>query len=102
MKIIFVAINYVLELVEVDALSSNTGKSVTIFLNKNIFSRFKIIRVIISDGGSEFFNILLKGFLEKYNVKHKVATPYNPHINRQVGVSNCEINSILAKYCECQ
>ncbi|XP_060200366.1 uncharacterized protein LOC132628616 [Lycium barbarum] len=35
--------------------------------------------------------------MEKYGVKHRVATPYHPQTSRQVEVSNREIKSILAK-----
>ncbi|XP_070009671.1 uncharacterized protein [Nicotiana sylvestris] len=37
------------------------------------------------------------GLLEKYGVKHKVATPYHPQSSGQVEVSNREIKSILGK-----
>ncbi|XP_075086126.1 uncharacterized protein LOC142168858 [Nicotiana tabacum] len=37
------------------------------------------------------------GLLEKYGVKHKVATPYHPQSSGQVEVSNREIKNILAK-----
>ncbi|XP_075103014.1 uncharacterized protein LOC107826602 [Nicotiana tabacum] len=37
------------------------------------------------------------GLLEKYGIKHKVATPYHPQSSGQVEVSNREIKSILAK-----
>ncbi|XP_059284735.1 uncharacterized protein LOC132038028 [Lycium ferocissimum] len=35
--------------------------------------------------------------MEKYGVKHRVATPYHPQTSGQVEVSNREIKSILAK-----
>ncbi|XP_070033097.1 uncharacterized protein [Nicotiana tomentosiformis] len=38
-----------------------------------------------------------KGLLEKYEVRHKVATPYHPQTSGQEEVSNREINSILTK-----
>nr|XP_009789162.1 PREDICTED: uncharacterized protein LOC104236844 [Nicotiana sylvestris] len=37
------------------------------------------------------------GILEKYGVKHKVATPYHPQSSGQVDVFNREIKNILAK-----
>ncbi|XP_075073990.1 uncharacterized protein LOC107817698 [Nicotiana tabacum] len=37
------------------------------------------------------------GLLEKYGVKHKVATPYHPQSSGQFEVSNREIKSILTK-----
>ena len=70
----------------------NEGKSVTVFLQKNIFSRFGTPRVIISDGGSHFCNKLFKGILEKYGVHHNVSTLYNPQTSGQVEVSNRDIN----------
>ncbi|XP_059310257.1 uncharacterized protein LOC132061457 [Lycium ferocissimum] len=35
--------------------------------------------------------------MEKYGVKHRVATPYHPQTSGQVEVSNREIKNILAK-----
>ena len=78
-------------------LANNKGKSVTAFLEKNIFFRFGTPRAIISDEGSHFCNKLFKGLLEKYGVRHNVETPYNPQTSWQVEVSNREIKQILAK-----
>ncbi|XP_019256095.1 PREDICTED: uncharacterized protein LOC109234524 [Nicotiana attenuata] len=52
---------------------------------------------MLSDGGSHFCNKAFTGLLEKYGVKHKVATPYHPQWSGQVEVSNREIKNILAK-----
>ena len=97
MKYILVAVDYVSKWVEAIALANNEGTSVTAFLKKNIFSRFGIPRAIISDGGSRFCNRLSKGLLEKYGVRHNVATPYHPQTSGQVEVSNREIKQILSK-----
>ena len=97
MKYILVAVDYVSKWVEAVALSNNEGKSVTAFLKENIFSRFGTPRAIISDGGSHFCNKLFKLLLEKYGVRHNVATPYHPQTSGQVEVSNREIKQILAK-----
>lgn len=35
--------------------------------------------------------------LAKYNVKHKVSTPYHPQTCRQVEVSNMQLKQILEK-----
>ena len=78
MKYILVAVDYVSKWVEAIALANNEGKSVTTFLKMNIFSHFGTPRDIISDRGSHFCNRLFKGLLEKYGVRHNVATPYNP------------------------
>ncbi|CAN6704642.1 unnamed protein product [Malus baccata var. baccata] len=60
-------------------------------------ARFGMPRVIISDGGSHFCNRTIEALLRKYNVNHKVSTPYHPQTNGQAEVSNREIKQILEK-----
>ncbi|XP_047267227.1 uncharacterized protein LOC124897808 [Capsicum annuum] len=92
------SVDYVSKLVEPVALADNEGKRVMAFLKKNIFSRFGVLRTIISDGGSHFYNKIFRAVLAKYGVKqHHVATPYHPQTSGQVEVSNREIKAILAK-----
>ncbi|XP_047263741.1 uncharacterized protein LOC124896247 [Capsicum annuum] len=91
------AIDYVSKWVEAIALPNNEGKSVTFFLKKYIFTRFGTPRVIISDGGSHFCNRVFGALLDKYGVKHKVATPFHPQTSGQVEVLNRENKSILQK-----
>ncbi|XP_075494817.1 uncharacterized protein LOC142532393 [Primulina tabacum] len=64
---------------------------------KNIFSRFGTPRAIISDGGTHFCNRQFDSLLDKYGVRHKVATPYHPQTSGQVEVSNRELKRILEK-----
>ncbi|KAM1180394.1 hypothetical protein ACFX2G_019866 [Malus domestica] len=54
-------------------------------------------RVLISDGGSHFCNCTIEALLKKYNITHKVATPYHPQTSGQAEVSNREIKHILEK-----
>lgn len=96
MKYILVVVDYVLEWAEEVTLLDNEGKSVTLFLKKNIFSVFGTRRFIISDGGSHICNKFFMELLEKYGVCHNVVPPYNPQSSCQVEVSNCEIELILA------
>lgn len=97
MTYILVAVDYVSKWAEAIALPNNVVRSVTAFLKKNIFTRFGTPRAILSDGGSRFCYKAFAGFLEKYGVKHKVATPYHPQSSSQVKVSNPEIKNILEK-----
>jgi len=48
---ILVAVDYVSKWVEAMAAPKNDAKTVVKFLKKNIFSRFGVPRVLISDGG---------------------------------------------------
>nr|XP_016502078.1 PREDICTED: uncharacterized protein LOC107820332 [Nicotiana tabacum] len=96
-KYILVVVDYVSKWVEAVALSTNDAKGVTSFLKKNIFTHFGTQRAIISDGGTHFCNRAFARLLEKYGVRHKIATPYHPQTSGQVEVPNREIKSILTK-----
>ncbi|XP_028216552.1 uncharacterized protein LOC114398566 [Glycine soja] len=64
---ILVVVDYVSKWVEVVATPKNNAKTIVKFLKKNIFSRFGVPRVLISDEGSHFCNsqLELKKILEK-------------------------------------
>ncbi|XP_050896392.1 uncharacterized protein LOC127103157 [Lathyrus oleraceus] len=94
---ILVAVDYVSKWVEAVALPTNDSKVVVTFLKNNIFSRFGVLRALISDEGTHFLNKLMENLLKKYNVKHKIATPYHPQTSSQVEVSNRKIKQILEK-----
>ena len=75
---ILVAVDYVSKWVEAIATSTNNAKVVIKFLKKDIFTRFGILRALLSDNGTHFCNKPLESILKKYGVFHKVATPYHP------------------------
>ncbi|KAM2450829.1 hypothetical protein TB2_008259 [Malus domestica] len=94
---ILLAVDYVSKWVEAKATHTNDSRVVADFIKTNIFSRFWMPRVIISDRGSHFCNRTIKALFKKYNVKHKVLTPYHPQTSGQAEVSNREIKQILEK-----
>ncbi|XP_050136150.1 uncharacterized protein LOC126611867 [Malus sylvestris] len=94
---ILLAVDYVSKWVEAKATRINDSKVVADFIRTNIFARFGMPRVIISDGGSHFCNRTIEALLRKYSVTHKVSTPYHPQTNGQAEVSNREIKQILEK-----
>ncbi|XP_070029708.1 uncharacterized protein [Nicotiana sylvestris] len=94
---ILVAVDYVSKWVEAVALPNNKARSVVAFLKKSIFTRFGTPRAIISDGWSHFCNKAFDTLLVKYDVNHKVSTPYHPQASGQVEVFNRDIKSILSK-----
>lgn len=79
------------------ATPTNEAKVVTKFLVKNILSRYRTPREIISDGGTRFCNKLFENLMTKYGVKRKVATAYHPQCNGQAEILNREIKRILEK-----
>ncbi|KAM1113990.1 hypothetical protein ACFX2B_046034 [Malus domestica] len=94
---ILLAVDYVSKWVEAKATRTNDSKVVADFVKTNIFSKFGMPRVLISDGGSHFCNRTIGALLKKYHVTHKVSTPYHPQTNGQAEVSNREIKQILEK-----
>ncbi|CAN6554299.1 unnamed protein product [Malus baccata var. baccata] len=94
---ILLVVDYVSKWVEAKATKTNDSKVVSDFIKSNIFARFGIPRAIISDGGSHFYNRTFEALLRKYNVTHKVSTPYHPQTSGQAEVSNREVKQILEK-----
>ncbi|KAM2835107.1 hypothetical protein PS2_032070 [Malus domestica] len=97
---ILLIVDYVSKWVEAKATQTNGSKMVADFIKTNIFSRFGMPRVLISDEGSHFCNRTIEALLKKYNVKQKVSSPYHPQTNRQAEISNREIKQILEKTVE--
>ncbi|XP_070667515.1 uncharacterized protein [Malus domestica] len=94
---ILLAVDYVSKWVEAKAARTNDSKVVAEFVKSNIFARFGMPRVLISDGGPHFCNRTIEAVLKKYNVTHRVSTPYHPQTSGQAEVSNQEIKQILEK-----
>jgi len=94
---ILVTVDYVSKWVEAVATPHNDAKTVMKFLKKNIFSRFGVPRILISDRGTHYCNNQLQKVLKQYSVTHKVASPYHPQTNGQAEVSNRELKKILEK-----
>jgi len=78
---ILIAVEYVFRWVEVVPTQKADSKTVIKFVKKNIFSRFGIPQVLISDGGKHFCNLQLEKVLEHHGVKHRIATTYHPQSN---------------------
>ncbi|RDX77890.1 pol, partial [Mucuna pruriens] len=71
---IFLAVDYV----EAIATKTNNAKVVVDFLKSNIFCRFGVPKVLISDQGSHFYNRAMASLLHKYGVMHRIAIAYHP------------------------
>nr|XP_012567485.1 uncharacterized protein LOC105851317 [Cicer arietinum] len=83
--------------VEAVATTTNDLQQVIKFLKKNIFTRFGVPQSLISDEGTHFLNRKMEYLLRKYNVRHRVATPYHPKTSGQVEVSNRQLKRILER-----
>ncbi|GJU23850.1 reverse transcriptase domain-containing protein [Tanacetum coccineum] len=93
---ILVAIDYVSKWAEGEALPTNDARVVVNFLKK-IFSRFGILKALISDRGTHFCNRQMEKILKKYGVHHRIATAYHPQTSGQVENTNKALKRILEK-----
>nr|GEY85214.1 reverse transcriptase domain-containing protein [Tanacetum cinerariifolium] len=90
------SVDYLSKWVEAKALPTNDARVVVKFL-KSLFSRFGILRAIISDRGTHFCNDQFNRVMIKYGVTHRLATDYHPQTSVQVEVSNHGLKHILER-----
>nr|GEY61916.1 reverse transcriptase domain-containing protein [Tanacetum cinerariifolium] len=95
-KYILVAVDYLSKWVEAKTLPTNDARVVCKFL-KNLFAKFRTPRDIISDRGTHFCNDYFAKVMLKFDVTHRLATPYHPQTSGQVEVSNYCLKRILER-----
>ena len=94
---ILLAVDYVSKWVEAIACLKNDANTVVGILQRNILSRFRTPRTIISDGGSHFANKVFEKLMNRYGIKHIMSFSYHPQTNGQAEISNREIKKIFEK-----
>ena len=94
---ILLAVDYVFKWVEAIACPRNDANIVVGFIQRNILSRFRVLRLIISDEGIHFANKLFEKLMSSYGIKHVMGLTYHPQSNVQAEISNMEIKNILEK-----
>ena len=66
-------------------------------LKEVIFPRFGVPRYLMAAGGSHFIHGVFHKMLAKYDVNHRIASPYHPQSSGQIELGNREIKLILQK-----
>ena len=84
-------------LVEAIPTSSVDHNTSIKMLKEVIFPRFGVPRYLMIEGGSHFIHGAFGKILAKYDVNHRIASPYHPQSSGQVELSNREIKLILQK-----
>jgi hypothetical protein len=92
---ILVAMDYVSKWVEALPCKKAENMSSKRMFEEIIFPRFRVPRIVISDGGSHFIDKRFEQYLLKHGVHHNVATPYHPQTSGQAETSNKQIKNIL-------
>ena len=91
------AMDYISKWVEAIACQRNDANTIMGFIHRNILSRFRAPRTIISDEGIHFANKLFAKLMSRYGIRHVMGLVYHPQSNGQEEISNREIKNILEK-----
>ncbi|XP_074266269.1 uncharacterized protein LOC141588742 [Silene latifolia] len=94
---ILVAVDYVSKWVEAIPTKTCDAKEVIKLLQRIIFPRFGLPRVLISDRGTHFGERALEALLRKYGVQQRKSLAYHPQANGQAKIFNRELKTILER-----
>jgi hypothetical protein len=75
---ILVAVDYVSKWVEAMPCKKANSSHFRKMFEEIIFSRFGVLRMVISDGGTHFIDKRFHLYLKSHGIHHNVATPYHP------------------------
>jgi hypothetical protein len=75
---ILVTVDYVFKWVEAMQCRAIDAKNSKMMFEEIIFLRFRVLRMVISDGGTHFTDKGFHRYLMKHGIRHNVATPYHP------------------------
>jgi hypothetical protein len=96
-KYILVASDYLTKWPEARAMRNATASNTIEFIYREIICRHGCPEVILTDRGSHFRNQLVEGLCEKFEIKHKLSSPYHPQTNGLVERFNRTLCESLAK-----
>ena len=93
---ILVVVDYITNVEAILTSSADHNTSIKM-LKEVIFPRFGAPRYQMTDGGSHFIHGAFHKMLAKYDVNHRIASPYHPQSSGQVELSNRELKLIWQK-----
>jgi hypothetical protein len=96
-RYILVVTDYLTKWPEAIAMKETTAENVTEFIYKRIICVHGCPKIILSDRGTHFRNKLVDGLCEKFEIKHKLSSPYHPQTNGLVERFNRTLCESLAK-----
>ena len=72
---ILVAVDYVSKWVEAMPCKNTNNMHSKEMFEEIIFSRFRVPRIVLSEGGSHFIDKCFEQYLSKHGIRHNIATP---------------------------
>src|SRR6266487_3882841 len=99
-KYILVVTDYLTKWPEAKPMRDATAENVVKFIYEGIICRHGCPKIIMSDRGTHFRNKLVDELCRKFEIKHKLSSPYHPQTNGLVERFNRTLCEALAKVSE--
>src|SRR2546429_3396256 len=99
-KYILVVTDYLTKWPEAKPMKDATAENVVKFIYEGIICRHGCSKIIMSDRGTHFRNKLVDVLCRKFEIKHKLSSPYHPQTNGLVERFNRTLCEALAKVSE--
>ena len=99
-KYILVATDYLTKWPEAKAMREANANNVVDFIYREIICRHGCPKIILSDRGTHFRNQIVDGLCKRFEIKHKLSSPYHPQTNGLVERFNRTLCETLAKISE--
>src|SRR3989440_5509274 len=99
-RYILVVTDYLTKWPEAKAMKEATAENVVKFIYEGIICKHGCPKIILLDRGIHFRNKLVEGLCEKFEIKHKLSSPYHPQTNGLVERFNQTLCESLAKVSE--
>src|ERR1044071_682002 len=92
--------DYLTKWPEAKAMKNATAKDTVDFIYQEIICRHGCPKIILTDQGMHFKNKLMEELCKKFEIKHKLSSPYHPQTNGLVERFNKTLCESLAKVIE--
>src|SRR6266487_1608673 len=99
-RYILVVTDYLTKWPEAKAMKEATAENVVKFIYEEIICRHGCPKIILSDRGTHFRNKLVNELCGKFEIKHKLSSPYHSQTNGLVERFNRTLCEALAKVSE--
>src|SRR3954451_189722 len=99
-KYILVVTDYLTKWPEAKPMRDATAENVVKFIYEGIICRHGCPKIIMSDRGTHLRNELVEELCRKFEIKHKLSSPYHPQTNGLVERFNRTLCEALAKVSE--
>ena len=97
MKHIIVATEYLTKWAEAKAVKANDAVHAANFLFEQVITRFGCPKILISDRGTHFLNTVIESMTKRFDINHRMTTPYHPQTNGNTERVNQTLVNILRK-----